>query len=386
MNNSSEKWNWILVLTICSPYLVAFTLCLFKILFRKISSPTLFEFIIAMFFETASATGISICAFGIFPNLDLTRSILIINATSLLPALFKIITDTVTDLSSEDLKENDHDQKQSQNFRSRFFLSKFKLSKKKSTILFFGLNLISFIMQLSAIFVFIFSDYANSELKWKLPVAVVLVSVSLSFNHFFILAKTKNKFLNVLRSTKQKIEKSKHKIGLFSNIWKIGIVLLFSHIFYPNYLTNISLFQPSTATNQSINFWRQPLARSSPIAEENNLVYYIPFVVHFVASHVFYLSSSLAFKLRMIRLSFALPLTLITPIMFASSVLICEFGVKNGHDWLGSFNYDFLCEHVSMIKIYTICGLCLWWVSHLWTSIHIWQQPKSSSTTSTIKR
>jgi hypothetical protein len=115
----------------------------------------------------------------------------------------------------------------------------------------------------------------------------------------------------------------------------------------------------------------------------------MPFLVHVLASITFYLSSSLAYKLRMIRGSFAMPLTLLTPLMFGISVLVCQYGVVStaGGGWLVWFPFDFVCESVSALEWFATCGLCLWWASHLWTTGHVWQQaPELDLKNTTIKR
>ncbi len=340
--------------------------------------------------ETSNAIGISFFIFAVYPELDFTRSILILNATSLVPSFLKIFIDLI---NSDGIKfdEKIYEQ-QNQNFLKLFLLKKFKISKLNWKLILLNLNTLTFLMQLLSIFIFVFTEYCaeNQSLKWKIPVAIFLVSLPLSSYYFHLNKVTKriskssglNSIILSIKNFFSNVEQSKHRLGLVTNLWKIGIILLFSHYFYPNYLKNTILFitanpnQNSSVFNQSFPYTRH----------SERLSFFGAFIVHFVSSLMLYLASSLAFKLRMIRFSFALPLTLVTPILFIISLLICEYGVLNlNTNWLTDFNYNFICEKNSKIQVFAACGLCLWWASHLWVTRHIWAKWKGNSNT-TIKR
>jgi hypothetical protein len=291
------------------------------------------------------------------------------NATSILPSLLKILLDLISIDDDDDLGSN-------------FIQQHFGISNRRHhRVLVLGANIMAFLMQLSATAVAIFSDYSDNCLKWNIPVAIFLVSISFMFNYLTI-RKTEMALLNRIKNVKLSIERSKHKIGLVTNVWKIGIILLFSQIFYPNRFSNISLF---TAESAGANFSNITSIGLVP-TDIDRFYYFVPFIVHVSASITFYLASSLAYKLRMIRFSFALPLTLLTPVLYACAVLICELGVENGHKWLSWFPFDFKCERVSSLEWYSACGLCLWWISHLWTTRHVWQRTAHSLKNTTIKR
>jgi chitin synthase len=73
------------------------------------------------------------------------------------------------------------------------------------------------------------------------------------------------------------------------------------------------------------------------------------------------------------RLGFALPLTLVTPVILAISLVLCKWFPEST-----VFQEDFVywtChegyEHGSF-KWQVICGLGLWWLSQLWIGGHIW--------------
>ncbi|CAF0773385.1 unnamed protein product [Brachionus calyciflorus] len=350
-NETNDKWLWTLLLTVCTPYAISFVLCIVKIMFRQLPNPTFIEFLTVLLFETFNAIGTSILIFGVFSQLDLVRSILLINLLSIIPSFINIF------LGSDNPKYRNNFY-----FIVKSFLFKIARIRKTDSLMMFYLNIVAALMQLSGIFILIFSDYLNYS-KWQTLVGIILVSASLFFNYFNFTStnkSTNNKFMtllvNYLKHSKRSIDLSRQKIGLFTNPWKIGIFFLFSYIFYPHTKLKTSLFDVNLTTM-------------------DRLVYFTPFIIHIVSSLVCYLASSLAYKFRMSRFSFALPLTLVTPVAIIVSVLICEFRKPNlqVNNLMDIFNSHFICTtKVLSYKWQLVCGLCLWWLSNLWTTSHIW--------------
>lgn len=304
-----------------------------------------------MAFETINAIGTSIFIFGVFGHLDVVRSVLIMNALSIVPSLINLFV-----CSNASRYKN--------NFYYMIKSLVFKITglRKLDKILILNLNLLVALMQLSALFIVIFSDFLPVEFRWQIPVALLLVSMSLFYNHFdFNTKKVYNsKFLNRLvdffKRSKKNIDLSRQKIGLFTNLWKIGIFFLFAYIFYPEVKLKPSLFNSDTSYSEK-------------------LTYLTPFAIQLASSLICYLASSLAFKLRMSRFSFALPITLITPVATILACLICEFKKPNfqNADWFNEFTEHFICStNFYNFKWHLTCGICLWWLSNLWTTSHIW--------------
>lgn len=313
--------------------------------------------------------------FVIFPNLDITRSILVMNVTSLLPSILKLFTD----LSNYNKEFNTQILSQPPGrvftcYKTCMFHI-LSFSKRYWKVLLININTISIFMQLSFLVV-IFSTYVDEELKWKIPIGIILVSIAFSFYFFHLDSTGESKVLKVVKNFKYRVDKAKHKIGLFTNLWKIGIILLFSHIFYPNYLLNTSVF---VATPNAT------LVVHSDEPEASQFSYFAPYIIQLSSSLVFYMATSLSFKLRMNRVCFAFPLTLVTPIMFALSIIVCE--LNQGNYWPGVVGHSFICERVSSNGLFTIFGICLWWTSHLWTCSNIWREAVATdSHTTNIKR
>jgi hypothetical protein len=144
------------------------------------------------------------------------------------------------------------------------------------------------------------------------------------------------------------VEQSRHKIGLVTNPLKIGLFFLFAHVYH------------------------SPKFKFNLMHDQLDL---FAFLIQLTSTLVCYLSASLAFKLRMHRFCFALPLTLITPISIILSVVICENNSEN--IGLDDFRKGFICVTsylTNPFKWQLIVGVCLWWVSHIWTTSNIWSQ------------
>jgi hypothetical protein len=230
-------------------------------------------------------------------------------------------------------------------------------------------------MQSSSIIIVILLNYGN----WLLPISLLLVSFGMFLRYFRNFNnsisnkqesdsssfKCISSLLISIQNTKKNIENSRHKIGLLTNLWKIGIILLICQLFNPNFKLNISYLETET-----------------PYLDR--IVYILPFLVQLISSLTLYLASSLAFKLRMSRFSFAFPLTLVTPISIALLLIIKSIGIVPY--WLEYVRYFIsYSESLASYKIHIIYGLALWWISHLWISSHIWNNENSSKET-TIKR
>ena len=88
-NPYKERWVWMLIVTICSPYLFSFFDSIFKSLFGNKPWPTLKILVLVLLVETAHSFGISIFVFRVLPKLDLARAILMMNAVCTVPGILK---------------------------------------------------------------------------------------------------------------------------------------------------------------------------------------------------------------------------------------------------------------------------------------------------------
>ena len=90
-NPYKERWVWMLIVTICGPYLFTFCDSIFKALFGNKPWPTFKIMIFVLVVETAHSFGMSIFVFRVLPKLDVARAILMMNAVCTMPGLLKFL-------------------------------------------------------------------------------------------------------------------------------------------------------------------------------------------------------------------------------------------------------------------------------------------------------
>ncbi|CAF4525905.1 unnamed protein product, partial [Didymodactylos carnosus] len=103
------------------------------------------------------------------------------------------------------------------------------------------------------------------------------------------------------------------------------------------------------------------------------LTYLTPMILKVISDALCFYMGRLACKLCMQRICFALPITLVTPLVLTILLVLCEFFPKSTV-FIDGFIYwscyeDFAKES---FKWQVVCGLALWWLSELWIGGHIW--------------
>ena len=155
---------------------------------------------------------------------------------------------------------------------------------------------------------------------------------------------------------------------------------------------NMDMFLPTFSTVPSVIDLNQPgygeaLGDSDSNGDDLNnsaqdkdkwMTYLLPLLVHVACTAMCYYTSRLACKLCMQRLSFALPLTLVTPVTLAAALAVCKWWPE-----LSVVRADFLywtCDadgensasSSPSLRWQVVCGLALWWLSQLWIGGHVW--------------
>ena len=319
----------------------------------------------ALLFETVESIGTCILVFGVFPHLDIVRSILITNAISVLPSFLRLFTDAKTDRRLGDNKSSS-----SSSSNSLFYflfvrtnLFKYISMRRLKKLLKLNMSVLAVLMQSSVFLIAALLNYSN---QWSLPIGIILTSFGAMWNYLGNSDKVNNKFLNSCRTFKRRIQKSRHKIGLFSNLLKIGISLLICQLFNPQFGFKTVYIDHLSSDLTLIGL-------------------FTPFFVQLLSSLIFYGACSLAFKFRMSRMSFALPLTLATPLSIALVLIL--HSLPSLPYWIDYFRFSITYSHtIASYKLHLIYGLVLWWLSHLWITKHIWIREEANSMETTIKR
>lgn len=85
-----ERWIWMILTTLCSPYLFTLFDSILKALFSSKPWPTFKILLLTLIIETAHSFGVSIFVFRVLPKLDVARAILLMNAVCTVPCLLKL--------------------------------------------------------------------------------------------------------------------------------------------------------------------------------------------------------------------------------------------------------------------------------------------------------
>ncbi|CAF0924460.1 unnamed protein product [Rotaria sordida] len=291
-----ERWVWMLLITVCAPYLFTFFDSLCKCLFGNKPWPTVKIFTIVLFIETLHSFGIAIFVFHILPKLDAARSLLIMNAVCLVPAFLKLFLTKSNSsivqrsllflmdffafamqcscvgiaLASKFLK-NDGPITIQTTSSSLFFptsthsislLNRHKrqddfmsgngdllgsgISGNNENILFTtpASNMSSIDQNLQTIL-------AGFHIEWELPVALILVSLSWWENFVDRDIKIGGRTLVHMKLLKENILATRPKTSIIITCWKILVTVLFAYIFHHG-IFNTSVVFPISNNNEQL--------------------------------------------------------------------------------------------------------------------------------------
>ncbi|XP_064602765.1 chitin synthase chs-2-like isoform X2 [Liolophura sinensis] len=191
-----------------------------------------------------------------------------------------------------------------------------------------------------------------------------------------------------------KLHRARAKTHIIVSLWKIIITVLVTYLIFGGLgdmgkvfrewyskikhhadpISNISLLNSSSEQNNSslvevvINL---PNAASTGAVIFSDWVLIVPFLVHVFTSWVLYHLATVACRLHMQRVCFAIPLLLVTPLLMGVLSTVCSefFPVKTALD--NFLSWECLQERgESTLK--TLLFALLWWVSSIWITAHIW--------------
>ncbi len=281
-------------------------------------------------FATMESIGTSLLMLVIYPRLDLVRSLLLMNTISFMPSLFRLISE----------------------------LFSFQYKKSKYLFCYHLFNSMTVLMQFSVLIITSLNDdnLFNQINNWILPVSLALISLSQSKDYIQSLlnllnSKVKNKYINHLKLSLDNLHSTRYKLGLFVHLYKIGLTFLVYYLY-----------------NQEFYFSFHNLIKNK------NSIYLTTCCIQISSFLVYFWSSSLAYKLKMHRWSYFLPLMLITPITILLSVVLCDQSVKiTGFDYFKNY---YLCTSFSFtvnpFRWQLIVGILVWWSSNMWMFNFIW--------------
>ena len=315
----------------------------------------IFQVLIIEFLHTF---GVSLLIFRVLPSMDSVHGLMILSATCLIPGMNKIFLDGRRVKGWKN--------------RSRLCFVKF-------------VDFLAVCIQVGALVVIIGTDfgsdvvhsvYGNSpnstmtnvntaskspsslkfqlpvRIPWEAPVALILISLQWweNFAHRNIQLGLVNFNLETLKSH---LQQTRVNTEILSSIWKLCWTIGFANVLDVE-LTNIFSDQVRPAKGYE------------------NWSLYVPAIIQICCALLCYYFATVACKLRMQRLGFALPLSIAPLLGVGLMRLECHADVKWKPSWYIDtvFKQLWTCDASKPLEHYAFAGV--WIISFLWIGRHIW--------------
>eukprot|EP00106_Octopus_bimaculoides_P003471 XP_014770913.1 PREDICTED: uncharacterized protein LOC106869619 [Octopus bimaculoides] len=89
-SESRDRWVYLVICTLCVPYVVMFLECLFKAMFGNIPRPSIGNMIWILLVESLHSFGLCLFLFRVLPCLNTIRCLLLMNAVCQMPSIFRL--------------------------------------------------------------------------------------------------------------------------------------------------------------------------------------------------------------------------------------------------------------------------------------------------------
>ncbi|XP_035658099.1 chitin synthase chs-1-like [Branchiostoma floridae] len=328
-SGKAERAKYMLMLmgTILVPEVMTVLRNIIRITFSKMKGPSLGVLWKVCLIEALSTSGICLFVLRVLPRSNFIFSLLLMNGVCFVPAILKIHTTIVR----KDMK-----------------------SGRREIMLF--LDVISWLMQTSALCLFPAQPFGYNGPTWEITLSLFLISfrwwetfagADIVFPFFFEVP---------LYKLKVGLSEVRCKTYIYAGITNVLIIALFTFLILAasEDIKLYNIFEPVKLE------WK----------EENYFVQIsLLFFVQLVTSATCFLFSRLACMTCVHRVGFALPLCLATPATIVMFVIDCQWGNVFRFNSLNIWECDVdLKQSWREITI----GIVLWWLSQLWISSHIW--------------
>ena len=257
-----------------------------------------------------------------------------------------------------------------------------------------GLDVLALVGQVSALVVWPvvsrmqYKDggyWQEYDLVWTIPLSLFLISLQWWENFVDCYMKLGQLTTPLMRMSRR-ICRARTKMQLLSSLWKMAITIVFMIAFLSREVSDVRTlfnFNISTCPAGSLDYDQMPRLR---------LDWVWVWCVNCASSLLCYFCARSAAKIQLQRITYALPLTLSTPILFGFLVGGCE--VWNREPC--TFSKSSHIPSYLFFKCYPNGGfadaglqqqwfmVAVWWLSQLWLACHIWF-PKSERLAKTDK-
>ncbi|XP_011291179.1 chitin synthase chs-2 [Musca domestica] len=371
-------WLWGLIISFAAPEVFTFFRSLRICIFKDVKSPTWPEVLLVISFELLHVIGLALLTFYVFAHLDSVKALMLCSSVCFTPALLNILVGT---------------------------------RKHWKSIAVYTISILALMSQSTAFVVW--PSFVNSIHVQILAIPLILVSMRWWENYINSYSSIGN-LIKMVRRTKSRyhtylylsplkvilfgaIAFSVHGLpvpqyfSMFTQSWNPHNILVKRVDMVVNTLSNSSHPTSPTLTKASETF---------TIKSDTNVVIYTV-LVQVLSSYLCYIFAKFACKIKIQEFSFALPLSLATPLAVVTTVAltwlresnVCALNeyfpsylalqaVSDGSD--GDGGYGSLSDFMNKIVVEHLWIWLLWWLSQLWVTHHIWR-PKNDKNLPTEK-
>ncbi|XP_046809276.1 chitin synthase chs-2 [Lucilia cuprina] len=361
-------WIWSLILAFSAPEVFTFFRSLRICIFKDVKSPTWPEVLLVVSFELLHVIGLGILTFFVFPHLDSTKALLLCNSVCFVPAVLNILMGT---------------------------------HKHWKSIAVYSISILALIAQATA---FVLWPAISDSLEVQI-LAIPLILISFRWWENYI--NSYSSIANLIKMVRR--TKSRYHTYLYLSPIKIVVFALIAFSFHgqpieeyfsmfteawnPHEIVVKRASDTSTAPSNSLT---TKTTENFIIQSSINAPLYI-LLIQVASSYLCYIFGKFACKIKIQEFSYALPLSLATPLAVAATVAltwvretdVCSLDkyIPNYLSFKAStslgFGHDAWSFFNVVAKDYLWIWL-LWWLSQLWITNHIWR-PKNDKNLPTEK-
>ncbi|XP_066142426.1 chitin synthase chs-2-like [Euwallacea fornicatus] len=345
-------WIWLLMFAYFVPEAGTFIRSIRILTFKSRSFPKLKQFFSLLLTETLPAIGSSLLIFTVLPEIDVIKGAMLTNAMCFIPAL-------------------------------ELFLINMKTVKGFQFNYIF--DVMSLVSQVSAFVVWPLLPNANHGL-WLVPVSSILISVG--WWEVFLSETTSIKFIRKMAKARKTFPNSKY--FCYAIISPIKCLLFFGTAVASFYIKegdvsflfnnmgsifsshNMTVAEKVTSTDPGIS-------AGASITISSNLVLQLSiWFVCIAATYICYAFGKFACKIMIQGISFALPITLVVPVLISVLVIVCGYYAKDPcafEDTIPPYLF-FKSPPLQSLQNFVGCEYAwiwlFWLLSQIWITRHVW--------------
>ncbi|ALC44950.1 CS-2, partial [Drosophila busckii] len=353
-------WVWALIFAFAAPELFTFLRALRITLFKREQRPSGLEVALVTLFELLHVVGLALFTFTVLPQLDVTRGAMLGCCVCFVPALLNILTGTRFQWKSADTLVNVASILAVVAQGSVFLVWPAMSSQLELQLLALPLLLVSFRW---------WENYANRLASIAYIIRTIRCTRS-RYHTYLYVAPLKMAVFGLLGFLLHG-ENFKEYFTLFFEAWQPHTITL-------TYTDGLRDTRPLPSNGSS--FIKPTTFVSQYPLQSNAWAVVYALLVQVSAAYLCHIFGKFACKIKIQHFSFALPLSLATPVTVVAATLLSQLRAQDIcalHSLLPDYlTLQPLGESVAQLGAlslqYALWLWPLWWLAQLWTSWHIW--------------